>query len=186
MEADLVRKNSLIAIISISLALSTALILHVVSSDYSFTPRPLIVEKDDTVVPREFIPPEELAKHVRSTGTTEPGNVEVQALFLNLIMDTDDENLVFQLAFNTHSVNLADYDIAEEVYLENSKGMQIKKDFTWNVTQKDSAHHIMGFLTVPDRSNGEPFLSDDTEWIKLVLKRIPTIEKREFQWRVIS
>ena len=123
------KKINLIVIISICLAFSTALVLHFISSDYDFNPQPIIVKNDDPTIPPEFFSPEVLAENVRSTGTIEPGNVEVQALFMNLLMDTE-HDLVFQLAFNTHSVNLTDYDIAKEVYLENSKGIQIKTDFT--------------------------------------------------------
>ncbi len=175
------RKFNRIAIITVVVSLLTAAGLHWASRDYEFTPR---VEKElalKEVQPQPYIL-ERLSRLVRTTGSVEPGNVEIQAVFLNLVQQLPENRLVFQITFNTNSVNLTDYDITKKAVIEDSKGRVISEGFKWKQTHNESSHHIMGLLMVPDLGDKGSLTGKDVKWIKLIIKGVPIIENREFRW----
>ncbi len=175
------RKFNWIAIITVVVSLLIAAGLHWASRDYEFTPR---VEKELAL--KEDQPQPDISKRlvslVRTTGSIEPGNVEIQAIFLNPVQQLPENRLVFQIAFNTHSVNLTDYDITKKAVIEDSEGRVITEGFKWKQTHNQGYHHIMGLLTVPDLRDKGSLTGKDVKWIKLVVKGVPKIAKREFRW----
>ncbi len=111
--------------------------------------------------------------------------VEIQVIFLNPIQKSGDENLIFQIALNMHSINLASYDIAKKVVLEDSSGRTITDGFYWKPFHNIKGH-LEGILVVPIQAKGQKnefsSTSDNVEWIKLTIKGVPQIEVREFLW----
>lgn len=177
------RKSSWIAVISVGFSLSVALSLHWFSEDYEFTPRRREPVPQNRI--SENRPDTGITRFIRTSGFVEPGNVEVQAVFLNPVKDLEDDQLVFQIAFNTHTVDLAGYDITQRAIVEDSMGRVIRDGFKWKVIHSQDYHHISGILTVPNLNEGEPLTAGEVEWIRLVLKGIPNLETREFQWEIL-
>jgi hypothetical protein len=177
------RTGLLISIVSVGLSLAIAVILHTISRDYEYAPVNRSVVSSDEIPKAELQIDKRIAGFVRSSGTTEPGNVEVRAIFVNPVMEMREDKLVFQIAFNTHSVNLANYDITRKVVIEDSRGRAVTEGFQWEELHNMAYHHVLGFLTVPDLKE-KSLMAKDVEWIKLVLRGIPKIERREFKWDV--
>ncbi|HEC61492.1 MAG TPA: hypothetical protein ENI27_04490 [bacterium] len=178
------KKSSWIAVISVVFSLSVALSLHWFSKDYEFTPRRREPVPQNRIA--ETRPDAGITRFVRTSGFVEPGNVEVQAVFLNPVEDLEDDQLVFQIAFNTHSVDMAGYDITQWALVENSKGRVIRAGFKWKVIHIQGYHHVSGILTVPNLIGRESLTAGEVEWIRLVLKGIPNLETREFHWEILT
>ncbi len=159
-----------------------AVLLHFVSSDYEFSPAENRSTLSKVAPPQAVMPTDQALQLLRVTGAAEPGNVEVQALFLNLLQPTNESILVFQISLNTHSVSLRDVDIAKQAHIENSEGMLIRSGIRWKLEHNEGYHHIMGYLIVPEHENEGSLIGENVQWIKLVLRGIPKIERREFVW----
>jgi hypothetical protein len=176
---------SWVAVAIFGFSLNTAIVLGMLSRDYSFIPDSQISE-NNSQNGKIDIPSEKIDKLWRTSGNLDPGNVEIQVLYLNPIQKIDNEKLIFQIALNTHSVDLSNYDITKKVVLEDSSGRTIKDGFYWEPVHGNQSHHLMGILVVPIKAKGQrnkfPSGSDNTDWIKLTIKGIPQIEIREFLW----
>jgi hypothetical protein len=174
-----------VAVAIFGFSLNTAIVLGILSRDYSFMPDSQIYESSSQNGKID-LPGEMIDELWRTSGNLDPGNVEIQVLYLNPIQKIDDEKIIFQIALNTHSVNLTSYDITKKVVLEDSNGRTIKDGFYWEPVHGNKSNHIMGILVVPIKAKGqrEKFSSnsDKTDWIKLTIKGIPQIEIREFLW----
>ncbi len=167
----------------VGLALGMAGALHWMSTDYEFTPRrdPMSrsLSQGSQAHAGEQSP---VAEFTQTTGAVEPGNVQIQADFLNNAKRGLEDHLVFRLSLNTHSVSLDTYDIGALATVEDSRGRAITEGFSWTETHNASSHHVMGFLAVPDLDDGQSMLADDVQWVKLVIKGIPAVPNREFRW----
>ena len=111
---------------------------------------------------------------------TSPGEaITVDVIFLNPL--TKDENdLVFMVYINTHTVDLAGYDIEQLATFRNSEGLEISDGFTW-ITRRDSPHHRSGFLKLPLKPGyGPPLITKKTEYITLEIEGIEA--PRTFRW----
>lgn len=176
------RTGQWISIVAVGLSLATAVGLHLISKDYEYVPERRSVMSTDPIPKEELEIDERIASSVRFSGAIEPGNVEVQAIFLNPINETKEDYLAFQISFNTHSVNLANYDITKEVVIEDSKGRVVAEGFKWEEIHNRGYHHVLGVLTVSDLKDEKSLMAKDVEWIKLIIKGIPKIKTREFKW----
>jgi hypothetical protein len=178
---------NLVVITSFVLSLLIAIGLDLVSSDYEFVPDLQIrLDENQTNGHQVNISKETVEKYFRTSGTLEPGNVEVQVVYLNPFQNVKGDHLIFQVIFNSNSVNLSNYDITKEAVIEDSNGTIITEGFNWKQLHRDSNHHFMGILIVPylqpDQKYKNPSTKEDAEWIKLVIKGIPKVENREFRW----
>ncbi|MCM3668956.1 hypothetical protein M3181_08070 [Mesobacillus maritimus] len=106
------------------------------------------------------------------TKTESQGAVTIE---VTLLPEQSNRNLlVFEIAMNTHSVDLNQYDLAS--LAEISFGDDEKKqNFEWESLSNDS-HHMMGSLTW----KGE--LEEIPENLTLILKDIDQISSRTFKW----
>jgi hypothetical protein len=171
-----------VAALAFGTTILVAVLLHFASGDYEFLPEETKSTRSNVVPPPTVIPTDQALQLLRVTGATEPGNVEVQALLLNLLQPTEEPILVFQIALNTHSVSLRNVDIAKQAHIENSEGMMIRSGFRWKPEHNEGYHHIMGYLIVPEQESTGSLIGENVQWIKLVLQGIPKIERREFVW----
>ncbi len=171
------------AALAFGAAVLVAVLLHFASGDYEFSPAENRSSLTKVAPPQAVIPTDQSLQLLRVTGAAEPGNVEVQALLLNLLQPTEEEPvLVFQIALNTHSVSLRDVDIAKLAHIENSEGVMIRSGIRWNPEHNEGYHHIMGYLIVPEQESEGSLIGENVQWIKLILRGIPKIERREFVW----
>ncbi len=174
-----------VAIIFFGFSISIAIVLGMLSRDYEFVPERQISESSSQTGQIE-LSKEMIGKLWRTSGNLDPGNVEIQVIFLNPIQKSDDEKLIFQITLNTLSINLAGYDITKKVVFEDSSGRTVTDGFYWKPVHNDKDLHLIGILIVPIQAKGEKneFSStpDTVEWIKLTIKGVPQIEIREFLW----
>lgn len=177
-----------IAITFFGFSLITAVALGLISRDYEFVPGSQESERSNNQTGQIEIPGEVISKFLRTSGNLDPGNVEVQVLFLNPIQNIEDDKLIFQVTLNTHSVNLAGYDITKKAVLEDSNGRTITEGFYWKQIHNNKGHHLMGILVFPaqatEQNNGNTATVGAVEWIKLTIKGLPGTENREFQWDI--
>lgn len=105
--------------------------------------------------------------------------VSVDAAFLNPLQKNDEE-LVFKIYMNTHSVDLSGFRIESLTTFRSSEGLETKEGFNW-VSESDSSHHRSGYLIIPSRKkDGTPLITSGTEYIVLEVQGIEMT--RTFRW----
>lgn len=130
-----------------------------------------IQEKQATAT-QESTVKNELTYYTRSTA----GNIEIGVFFRNPLLENTDD-LVFDIAFNTHSVDLSKYkDLSNFLELRIVEGIVIKDGIDWEVAQADN-HHISGTLRIKNNYNGKPIYSENTKYLNLVFKNIGINER---------
>lgn len=105
------------------------------------------------------------------------GAVEVSVVPLNMGA-SGSEQLDFQIAMNTHSVDLS-MDLARLASLENDRGVKVQAD-GWS---GGNGHHVSGILSFPLRDGqGLAVL----EGASMLVLRIESVDAplREFRWEV--
>ncbi len=110
------------------------------------------------------------------TRTDEQGAVKVEVLPSNLSNPGD--RLIFEVALNTHSVNL-DMDLAKLATLNTDTGITIKAN-SWD--GMSGGHHISGNLSFPSQANGKSLL-EGVKVITLVIRNVDAPE-RTFTWKI--
>jgi hypothetical protein len=181
-----------IASAAVGLSLAIAAVLHQVSREYHFEPTD--VERGREVQAPEYpassstATPDpswmKLAGMVRVSGSLEPGDVQVQAIFLNPVQEEMPEKLlVFQLIFDSMGTDLRGLDITKRTILRNSKGGTIPGGYTWQQVHTHGHYHLMGLLAAPDLEGGESLVGEDVEWIELVIRGLPGNARRTFRWQ---
>ncbi|WP_404328128.1 hypothetical protein [Mesobacillus maritimus] len=106
------------------------------------------------------------------TKTDSQGAVIVQVTLLP--EESNRNQLIFEIAMNTHSVDLSQYDLARLAEISfGEKGQN--PNFKWEILNNDS-HHIMGTLTWQEE------LEEIPENLTLILKDIDQITSRIFSW----
>ncbi|WP_432402473.1 hypothetical protein [Wukongibacter sp. M2B1] len=112
--------------------------------------------------------------------TNSQGRVDVGVLFTNLIEDSND-NLIFEIMLNTHSVDLDEIDYAKLAKITNDSGLIVNEGFVWEKTE-GRGHHIFGYLMVPKVYKGKSIIEDTTRIIELEIKELDDVESRKFIW----
>ncbi len=88
--------------------------------------------------------------------------------------------LNFEVAMNTHSVNLDGYDLAELAVLRTDRGQEVRPS-RWDAPA--GGHHRRGTLTFPDRTpDGRPVIGPDTAWVELIIRDVAGVPQRVFRW----
>lgn len=116
--------------------------------------------------------------YTSSTG----GNVDIGVFFITPIMDNNDD-LVFDVQLNTHSVDLSIYkQLTNFLELRTEGNVIIKDGFIWEV-DKEESHHVRGTLKIKNNYNGSPIYSENTDYLSLVFKGIGGITEREHLYK---
>ncbi|GAB4262703.1 MAG: hypothetical protein Kow0080_00280 [Candidatus Promineifilaceae bacterium] len=105
------------------------------------------------------------------------GAVSVEVTPLNL--NHHDETLDFEIAMNTHSVDLS-MNLAELATLQTDTGVVIRA-LTWNAPIS-GGHHVSGLLQFPANSNGHHLL-DNVHTLTLRIQNVDASE-RIFTWQL--
>ena len=101
-----------------------------------------------------------------STGSTQTGDVLIELTLISM----PDGKLQFGMAANTHSVDLSQYNLMELTTLEYN-GKAIKPISAPQL----SGHHTSGNVIFNAGSDLKNF--------KVVIKGIPNVEERAFEWK---
>lgn len=137
------------------------------------TPRPLVeLPQVQVIDPQLFVSTE----HSALTREAEGGNVVVEVTPLDWPPQPG-VNLSFQVALNTHSVDLS-YDLSQIAALRTSEGIEVSA-LAWD-SPAMGGHHVMGTLTFP------PLPLDGASWIELDIYDVAGVPARTFQWSAID
>ena len=175
-----------VAAVVFALGLAAVVGFELTSEDYEFAPlrstaasgnRPRSPAGEPIGEPSQ----ETIAKYARTSGALDPGNAEVNVIFLNPIRNLRADSLFFQVAINTNSLDMSGFDITQEAAVEYEDGASIMDGFEWRPIHNSHNHHFMGILTVPGLKTGKAIFKE-AKYIKLIIKGIPSIDKREFRW----
>ncbi len=93
-------------------------------------------------------------------------------------VESGDDSLVFNIAMNTHSVDLDQYDLGELAVLRDNEGNE------YHPTSWDSApggHHRSGTLTFP---LPDSLRQESAKYLELVIQDIADITERVLKWEL--
>ena len=89
---------------------------------------------------------------------------------------------VFDVAMDTHSVDLDGYDLRELAVLRNDRGKEVRPN-SWNAPK--GGHHREGTLSFPEKApDGSPVIGPETREIELILRDVAGVPERKFEWRL--
>jgi hypothetical protein len=89
---------------------------------------------------------------------------------------------VFEVAMDTHSVNLDDYDLQNLAVLHNDQGKEVRPS-SWDAPK--GGHHREGTLRFPEKTpDGGLMIGPDTREIELVIRDVAGVPERRFVWRL--
>jgi hypothetical protein len=86
----------------------------------------------------------------------------------------------FQVALDTHAVDLDGYDLRQLAVLRTSQGFEVAPT-GWDAPT--GGHHRGGTLTFPTTlADGSPVLDASTSAIELVIREVAGVPERSFRW----
>ena len=89
---------------------------------------------------------------------------------------------VFDVAMDTHSVDLGGYNLRRLALLRTEEGGEVRPS-GWNAPK--GGHHREGTLTFPEKApDGSPIIGSDTREIELVIRDVAGVPERKFEWRL--
>lgn len=103
---------------------------------------------------------------------SDAGRVVIEVRPLNL--DRPEDTLHFQVAMNTHSVEL-DYDLTRLAVLRTDRGDEVTP-LRWDGEQ--AGHHVNGTLYFPAMD------LKDAQWAELVIREVAGVPERTFRWEL--
>ncbi|WBW95018.1 hypothetical protein [Oceanirhabdus sp. W0125-5] len=107
------------------------------------------------------------------------GEVDIIGTLLNVIED-DEDYIIIQLQFNTHTVDFSQYDFSEMATFKTSDGIEINKEILWE--SEGYGHHFMGYYKIPKVIENKELITDKTEFIELTIKGLDNVENRLLKW----
>lgn len=107
------------------------------------------------------------------------GAVDLAVQFYNPDEDIDDY-WIFQVAMDTHSVDLDLIDLKSSIYFIGDNGLPIESGF--KVKKSGSGHHVSQYIELPKRINGQETILKDFKRFKMILKGIDGVEITELIW----
>ncbi|MFZ5641273.1 MAG: hypothetical protein ACOY4Q_11390 [Bacillota bacterium] len=105
------------------------------------------------------------------------GGVTVDVVLLNAAGRAPEGEVAFEIALNTHSVPLENYDVTKNAVIRTSDGGSSDKGFTWD-SGSDASHHRSGVL----RIKADDLIGSGTKGITLELRNLAGVAVREFKW----
>lgn len=102
------------------------------------------------------------------------GSVTIEVEWLGITNDT----LVFEVAMNTHSVDLDGYDLMELAVMRDNEGNS-HNPVSWD--SEAGGHHRRGTLSFPVPTSLE---QDSVYYIEIIIREIADIEERILKWEL--
>ena len=87
--------------------------------------------------------------------------------------------LRFQVDMNTHSVNLDGYDLGQLALLRDNRG-RVLAPTSWDSPK--GGHHRSSVLIFS--SQEQSFVTEDTNWVELVIRDVAGVGERIFRWEI--
>jgi len=88
---------------------------------------------------------------------------------------------VFNVAMNTHAVDLDGYDLKQLAVLRIDGGREMQP-ISWDAPKGN--HHRSGTLTFPETdADGKPLIASGTRTIELIIRNVAGVSERVFAWR---
>jgi hypothetical protein len=111
------------------------------------------------------------------TQTNEGGQVTIAVAW-----DRGQSAPVFNVAMNTHSVDLDAVDLSQVAVLRTDHGAEVRPT-GWDAPK--GGHHRSGTLTFPTTTpSGAVVLGDGTGSFELLIRNVAGVPEREFRWAV--
>lgn len=107
------------------------------------------------------------------------GAVDIAVQFYNPDKNVDDY-WIFQVAMDTHSVDLDLIDLQKSIYFIDGNGKIIEEGF--KVKKSGSGHHVSQYVELPKHIDGADTIYKEFKSFKMVFKNIDGIEKTELEW----
>ena len=107
------------------------------------------------------------------------GAVDLAVQFYNPEKNVDDF-WIFQVAMDTHSVDLDQIDLQESVYFIDGNGKIIDEGF--KVKKSGSGHHVSQYVELPKHIKGVDTIYKEFKSFKMVFKDIDGVKKTELEW----
>lgn len=130
---------------------------------------PTPIAQDNTQAPTEIVIQDLLREDTQ-------GAVSVDVIPMNL--DTSGDTLDFEVAMNTHSVDLS-MDLVTLATLESDTGLSVTPA-NWNGPR--GGHHVTGILSFPASMDGEP-LREGARRLTLTIRDVD-VPERVFVWEL--
>ena len=112
-----------------------------------------------------------------ATRTSEDGEITVAATWKGRSAGP-----VFEVAMDTHSVNLDGYDLKKLAVLRTGGGEEVRPS-AWDAPK--GGHHREGTLAFPKRTpGGSRIIGPDTRRIQLVIRDVAGVPERRFEWKL--
>lgn len=107
------------------------------------------------------------------------GAVDLAVQFYNPEKNVDDY-WIFQVAMDTHSVDLDQIDLQESVYFIDGNGKIIDDGF--EVKKSGAGHHVSQYVELPKHINGVDTIFKEFKSFKMIFKNIDGVKKTELEW----
>ncbi len=111
----------------------------------------------------------------------EGGGVRVDVTLLNPEAIYTGEDLLFEVAMNTHTVNLDVYRMEDISFLRDERG-RVFKAKAWE-SPKGGGHHRFGVLRFPGKDReGRPIVKEGDRYIEVVIRDVGGVAERVLRW----
>ena len=153
---------------------------NVVTDPTESLPTPVAYTR--TPVPMAEATEAQSTQPVESTGSGLPELTDNQGAVTVIVKPLDlreqDQQLKFEVALNTHSVDLS-MDLAALSTLATDTGLTVQAS-AWDAPR--GGHHVSGVLSFPSRAEGIALL-EDASTLTLVIKDVD-VPERSFAWDI--
>lgn len=132
-------------------------------------------DREDISLPNDEI----FEEYERLFRVDQQGEVVVGVTYLNPV-ENDDDYLNFEIAMDTHSVNLDLYDLSTMIKLNVGNQLVIKENINWEVLS-GGGHHVYGIVRV-SKSSLQELDYKNIEFIEMEIMDLDNIKSRKFRW----
>lgn len=111
------------------------------------------------------------------------GGVRVDVTLLNPDALYNGEDLLFEVAMNTHTVNLDVYRMEDLSFLRDERG-RVFKAKAWE-SPRGGGHHRFGIVRFPGRDrDGRPIIQKDDRYIEVIITEVGGVGERILRWEL--
>ena len=127
-----------------------------------------------TAVPQANTAPAAITS-AEATQTNEGGQVTIAAT-----LQEDSAGPIFNIAMNTHAVDLDQYNLTQLAILRIDGGQNVQP-IGWEAPK--GGHHRSGTLTFPATgADGTPMIADGAHTVELLIRDVAGVPERSFRW----
>jgi hypothetical protein len=161
-------------------AIAAGLLLSACSTAAAQAPKPLSAE----AVPAELSQSANGSASQGAAGSKATQSSSGGSVTINVTLDDpkDATTLKFEVAMDTHSVELDGYDLAKLAILRNGQGQEVKP-VKWDASS--GGHHRSGTLAFSAKDgSGKPIVGAGVKSLDLVIRDVAGVKERVLKWEV--